>query len=160
MPCKKVVLAGTRFQLKMTLLLYLILLLIFTILNAIVIVRINSKSQKKIQNIKNEKEELLNEYHALKTELGRLQKRIQSLKTKIIEEKSLAQLKEKANDQKKQKKADSVEILKEKNIINDKHIKKAKNFIKKSNSNFEILEVLLILGYIDQDQYQLAKNIS
>ena len=91
-------------------------------------------------------------------EIEKLKKDIQSLKTKIIEEKSFTQLKEEPLQQKKQEKTDPVDILKQKNIINDEHIKKAKDFIKKSNSNFELLEVLLLLGYIDQNQYQSAKN--
>jgi septal ring factor EnvC (AmiA/AmiB activator) len=142
----------------MSLLLYLLLILIFTVVNTIIIVRINSETQKKIQNIKKKKKELLNEYHTLQKEIEKLKKDIQSLKTKIIEEKSFTQLKEEPLQQKKQEKTDPVDILKQKNIINDEHIKKAKDFIKKSNSNFELLEVLLLLGYIDQNQYQLAKE--
>jgi ABC-type transport system involved in multi-copper enzyme maturation permease subunit len=142
----------------MSLLLYLLLILIFTVVNTIIIVRINSETQKKILGIKKEKKELLNEYHTLQKEIENLKKNIQSLKTKIIEEKSFTQLKEKPLQQKKQEKTDPVDILKQKNIINDEHIKKAKDFIKKSNSNFELLEVLLLLGYIDQNQYQSAKN--
>ena len=142
----------------MSLLLYLLLILIFTVVNTIIIVRINSETQKKILGIKKEKKELLNEYHTLQKEIENLKKNIQSLKTKIIEEKSFTQLKEEPLQQKKQEKTDPVDILKQKNIINDEHIKKAKDFIKKSNSNFELHEVLLLLGYIDQNQYQSAKN--
>ena len=142
----------------MSLLLYLLLILIFTVVNTIIIVRINSETQKKIQNIKKKKKELLNEYHTLQKEIEKLKKDIQSLKTKIIEEKSFLQLKEELLQQEEQEQTDPIDILKQKNIINDEHIKKAKNFIKKSNSNFELLEVLLLLGYIDQNQYQLAKE--
>ena len=141
----------------MSLLLYLLLILLFSVANAIVIVHINTDAREKIQKIQQEKKELLNQYNKVQEEIKELKKKIQTINNQIQEEKKLAQLKKIAPREEK-KKLTPLEVLQEKGIISDEHIQKANDFIRKSNSNFETLEVLLLLGYIDHSHYQLAKE--
>ena len=145
----------------MSVILYLLLLLTFSVASAIIIARINTNTRDAIQHIKQKKKEIVKQYNKHLEEIEELKKEIQTITNQIQEEKKKAQLKKiiATKPEKEEKKPlTPVEVLLEKGIITEEHIKKAEDFIKKSNSNSEILGVLLLLGYIDHNQYQLAKE--
>jgi len=141
----------------MTLLLYLLIFLIFAIINALLYVQINSQAQSRLQTLKEEEKNLTEEYRKLKAEVEALKKQANNLKTKLTEEKKVEQPTPKSTQKEK---PDPINLLKLEGLITNEQLEKAKNYIKKANSNLELIDALVVLGYLDKEKLTWAKNKS
>ncbi len=131
------------------------LIVIFSVADYFIYLKIKGKFQAKSSILSEELEKKIIEYEGLSQEIKDLKRELQGLEAKYvrIKNREVDKIREKQSS-----KPTATEVLLSENLVNAEDIKKAKEFIKNNNSPFSILDVLVLLGRLDIKDANYVKS--
>lgn len=142
----------------MELIIFLLILLFLAIIDSLIIAYINSKFNQKLSLLKQEKQEIENNYKKLRQEIFNLQNTLKEQQN-LLTQKQLEQEKSQKSQELLEKSiTDPITYIKQKKLVPEKEIKRAEEYVKKTAANLSIFDALLLLGVLDEEKVAYIKK--
>ncbi len=139
----------------MELIIILSIVLIISVIDFFIYIKIKEKFQRQSQESGKEVEQLSARFHKLQEEVKRLKEKMEEMEGEYV------RLKNKEVDKRIEQSSTrptEVEVLLGEKLVTPEDIKKAKDFIENNNSPFSILDALVLLGKIDLKTSDYVKS--
>jgi len=137
---------------------YLFILLFFSVLDSLLIRHIREKTKQELKLLREDKTSLEQRYNQLKQEVKEIQQKINSLEDEIKEKEFQAKTKSTSKPEEQSLITDPLEYIRQKKIVPEKDIKRAEEYVKKTNTNLSVFDTLVLLEILDPATAQEIKE--